>query len=91
MKTAFLLKSGHFFCFPPVILAARPLKINQRNFSSWHRGLVMLGQPYLWSDSGGQAPAGDSRHSAAGFQWALEAPGEAQCAVMWVLVSPSCV
>lgn len=51
----------------------------------------MLGQPYLWSDSGGQAPAGDSRHSTAGFQWALEAPGEAQCAVMWVLVSPSCV
>lgn len=48
-------------------------------------------QPCLWSDSEGQAPPGVSSHSASGFQWALEGPGQAQCAVMWVWVLPSCV
>lgn len=91
-ENSFSVKSRpFFFCFFPIILAARPLKINQRNLSSWHRGLIMLGQPCLWLDSEGQAPPGDSRHSANGFQWSLEGPGEAQCAVMWVLVLPSCV
>lgn len=71
MQTTFLLKTGHWICFPPVILAAKLLKINrmdQRNFSSWHGWSITLGQPYLWSNSKGQAHPGIGRHSTTEFQ-----------------------